>query len=305
MNSWHRFAGKAFVMLVIILTMSHPAFSVRRPVTSIEFGPERSPIRPASPELTGAYILAELLAHNRLRDKQLAGYSTVRTYQVMSDRGKLYASEVVRMHYHAPDHMRFSIASAQGLLLVRDLVLKRLMESEVKASAGKARRNTSLRPANYSFQLLGEQNVGAYNCYVVQATPRRADKHLFKGKVWIDTEGYGVVRISGQPAGKLSFWIESAHFVRQYQEIDGFWLPWKDESTVHVRFAGTKILTIVHRQYIVNGRAASALHAIGPSTSKHESTPVVKSLTGAGFAPGILAPRDGNSHTQIGADRLH
>ena len=269
MNSWH---SKTFVMLVIILIVSRAALSDGRPVTSIEVQPERSPLRPVSPELTGAYILSEVLAHNRLRDTELAGYSTLRTYQVMSDRGKVYASEVVRMRYHAPDHLHFFITSAHGSRLVRDLVLKRLIESEVKASAGKARRNTSLRPANYSFQLLGEQNVGAYNCYVVQATPKRADKHLFKGKIWIDTEGYGVVRISGQPAGKLSFWIESAHFVRQYQEIGGFWLPWKDESTVHVRFAGTKILTIVHRQYIVNGRAASSFHAIGPTTSKHESS---------------------------------
>jgi hypothetical protein len=38
------------------------------------------------------------------------------------------------------------------------------------------------------------------------------------------------VRIEGHPAKKLSFWIRRADFVRQYQKIDGFWLPQKDQT---------------------------------------------------------------------------
>jgi hypothetical protein len=273
MNRPHGFPTKSFVVFLMVLTISGAAFSAGRTAMGANVQPATSPLRAATPELTGADIFAELLKHNRLRAVHLARYSTVRTYQVMSNHGKVYATEVVRMRYLAPDHLHFSIASAEGSWLVRDLVVKRLIESEAKASAGKARRNTSLRPANYSFELLGEQNVGAYPCYVVQALPRRPDKHLFKGKVWIDTTDYGVVRISGQPAAKLSFWIESAHFVRQYQRIGRFWLPWKDESTVRMRFAGTKILTVVHRQYTVNGRAASGLQAAVMPNSKRDSAP--------------------------------
>jgi hypothetical protein len=259
MNSCHRFA--TFVVLATVVTMPGTAFSDGLPGRCAGVRPESTSLRPARPELTGADILAELLEHNRLRDAQLATYSTLRTYQVMGDTGKLYAREVVRMRYRAPDHEQFFIASAEGSWLVRDLVIKRLIESETKASSRISRRNTSLNPTNYSFQLLGEEDVGPYHCYLLQARPRRRDIHLFEGKIWIDSEDYGVVRISGQPAGKLSFWIESAHFVRQYQRIGRFWLPWKDESTVRMRFAGTKILTIVHRQYILNGRAASRSEA--------------------------------------------
>jgi hypothetical protein len=86
-----------------------------------------------------------------------------------------------------------------------------------------------------------------------RATPKRTDKYLFEGKVWIDTEDYAVVRIVGHPAKKVSFWIERVNFVRKYQKIDGFWLPQKDETHVQVRMYGQKVLTIDHQNYIVTG----------------------------------------------------
>jgi hypothetical protein len=61
-----------------------------------------------------------------------------------------------------------------------------------------------------------------------------------------------VVRIEGHPAKKLSFWIQRADFVRQYQKIDGFWLAQRDETFVEVRLYGKKVLTIEHQNYVVN-----------------------------------------------------
>ncbi len=71
--------------------------------------------------------------------------------------------------------------------------------------------------------------------------------------MWIDTQDYAVVRIAGHPAKKLSFWIERADFVREYQKIDGFWLSKKDETFVKVRMYGQKILIIDHQNYTVTG----------------------------------------------------
>jgi hypothetical protein len=62
-----------------------------------------------------------------------------------------------------------------------------------------------------------------------------------------------VVRIEGHPARKLSFWIQRADFVRQYQNINGFWLPQKDQTFVQVRLYGKKVLNIEHQNYVVNG----------------------------------------------------
>src|SRR5205807_640655 len=101
------------------------------------------------------------------------------------------------------------------------------------------------------------QQVGPYHCFVLRAIPKRREKYLFEGKVWIDAEDYAVVRIEGRPAKKLSFWIERADFVRQYQKIDSFWLPQRDVTLVQVRLYGRKALTIDHQNYTVNRSVAS------------------------------------------------
>ena len=217
-----------------------------------------SPLRAPFQSMTGDELFARLLEHNRLRDLRLERYRAVRTYEVASDKGKIYAEEVVRVEYRAPDHKTFITDSEKGSALVRDLVLKRLIESESETSRGRAHHDSSIRPANYEFTLLGEQDVGPYHCLVVHATPRRQDKYLFEGNVWIDTEDYAIVRIAGHPAKSLSFWITRADFVRQYQRIGDFWLPAQDETLVHVRLYGKKILTIHHGEYVVNqGQSAT------------------------------------------------
>jgi len=78
-------------------------------------------------------------------------------------------------------------------------------------------RDSSIKPANYKFSLLGEQDVGPYHCVVVEAIPRRKDKYLFEGKIWIDAQDYGIVRIAGHPAKSPPFWITRADFVPSYQ----------------------------------------------------------------------------------------
>ncbi len=210
-----------------------------------------SPLQARFQGMTGDELFSKLLEHNRLRDTRLEQYSAVRTYAVTNDKGKIYAEEVIRVHYRAPDHKTFVTDSENGSGLVRKLVLKRLIESESETSSGRAHRDSSIKPANYEFNLLGEQDLGPYRCLVAEAIPKRRDKYLFEGNVWIDAHDYAIVRIAGHPAKSLSFWIKRADFVREYQKIGEFWLPAKDLTFVEVRLYGKKILTIDHRDYVI------------------------------------------------------
>jgi hypothetical protein len=47
-------------------------------------------------------------------------------------------------------------------------------------------------------------------------------------------------------------WVDKADFVRRYQKIGDFWLPLKDETSVHVKLYGSKTLTIDHQSYTIN-----------------------------------------------------
>lgn len=214
--------------------------------------------RPAkSGSLTADDIIAKLLEHNQLRNAQLQRYSAVRTYEVRNLEGKLSAQEVVQVEYRAPDKKTFQKTSEQGSGIVRHLVFDRLMQSENEAASGQEHHNSALTPANYTFLLLGEEDLGPYHCYVVETAPKRSDKYLFEGTVWIDAGDFAVVKIAGHPARRPSFWIKRADFVRQYQRIDGFWVPSRDETLVEVRIHGKKVFTIDHDRYSINNDAGS------------------------------------------------
>ncbi|MGA9509626.1 MAG: hypothetical protein WBV55_13505 [Candidatus Sulfotelmatobacter sp.] len=214
-------------------------------------------LEPVRPGVTSVQIFDELVAHNSLRSATLLNYTALRTYQVVDLQGKVHAEEAGRMEYLAPEQKRFVVTSERGSVLVRRLALNALIAGEIETTAGKQHHDSAISPANYTLNVLGEQQVGPYHCFVVQAVPKRKDKYLFEGKIWIDAEDYAVVRIEGHPAKKLSFWIQRADFVRQYQKISGFWLPQRDVTFVEVRLYGKKALTIDHREYSVNGSFAN------------------------------------------------
>lgn len=211
-----------------------------------------APLEPLRPGVTEDKVFAELLSHNELRKAALIDYTVLRTYQVVDLKGKVHAEETGRMEFRAPDKKTFVLTSESGSGLIRHLALNPLINSEIETAAGKEHHDSAISPENYTLTLLGEQQVGPYHCFVAQATPKRREKYLFEGKVWIDADDYAVVRIEGHPAKKLSFWIERADFVRQYQKIGNFWLPKRDQTLVQVRLYGQKALTIDHRDYDVN-----------------------------------------------------
>jgi len=204
---------------------------------------------PSSAGVTGDILFSRLLEHNRLRELHLQRYSVARTYQVKNDKGKVRAESQVVLQYRAPATKEFKIVSEKGSGFVRKRVFKRLLDSEVETAAGRNRHDSSITPTNYTFELLGEEDVDGYHSFVVQAIPKRKDKYLFDGKIWIEATEFAIVKIAGQPAKNPSFWIKRVDFVRRYQKVGQFWLPLKDESTTHVRIFGTHILTIDYANY--------------------------------------------------------
>jgi hypothetical protein len=221
-------------------------------------------LNPPPSSVADERLFSDVVSHNELRNTSLRQYSVLRIYSVSDLNGRVHAKETVRLDYVAPDKKTFVKLSEEGSGIVRRLVLNRLMDSETAAASGKEHHDSSLTPANYVFRLVGQEDLAGRHCYVVEAQPRRKDKYLFEGKVWIDSADFAVVKITGHPARKLSFWISRADFVRQYEKIGDFWFPTKDETVVDVRFYGQKILRIEHRTESINGGTFSGSASAAP-----------------------------------------
>lgn len=209
----------------------------------------------ASMVQAGQDIIAKMLERNRVRSEHLQRYSSVRTYEIRNTQGKLAAQTVVHVDYEAPDKKTFNKTSEEGSGIVRHLVFDHLIQSEGETSSGREHHDSAITEANYAFALVGEEDLGPYHCFVLTATPKRKDKYLFEGKIWIEAADYAIVKIAGHPAKKPSFWVNRADFVREYQRIDGFWLPFKDETLVEVKMYGRKVFTVDHKNYIINSES--------------------------------------------------
>jgi len=246
-GSWERWLVAIFVLG---LTSSVASAQSRGSQSAAEQVVTSRGIRAAG--LTGDDIIAKMLERNRARNERLQRYSAVRTYEIATLEGKSAAKTVVRVDYEAPDKKTFTRTFEKGSGIVRHLVFDRLMQSEEETSSGREHHDSAITPSNYAFTLSGQEDVGPYHCFVLDVTPKRKDKYLFEGKIWIDSEDFAVVKIAGHPAKKPSFWINRADFVREYQIIDGFWRPYRDKTSVEVKIYGRRILTVDHQQYLIN-----------------------------------------------------
>jgi hypothetical protein len=234
------------------------------------------PLEPLRSAVTGNVILAELVAHNERRSGALLEYTAVKRHQVIDSRGGMYAEEIAHIEYYAPDKKTSVVTSENGWGPVGHFTLDYLIASEIEATVGGEDGDSSITPANYKLDPLGEQQVGAFHCFVVRAIPKRKEKDLFQGKIWIDAQDYAIVRIEGHPVKRPSFWIASEDYVRQYRKIDGFWLPQKDETLVHVRLYGTKLLTVDHWNYVVN----HAIESPSNASTIHEQPSGMSTVSG-------------------------
>ncbi len=232
------------------------------------------PVDAAAAEARGNEIFTKLVEHNDGRTRRLERYTGTREYELRNDKDQLSAREVVRVEFRAPDSKNFETVSEEGSTWIRRFVFRGLIDSESEAASGREHRDSSITPYNYSFRYLGEQDLDGQPCYVVYATPKRVDKYLFEGTVWIDAHDFAVARIDGHPAKSPSFWIKRVNWVRNYGRVGDFWLPMQDETYTEVKIFGKKKLIIRYNDYVVNPTVTERDKA--PADPAHQNKPGIE-----------------------------
>lgn len=216
-------------------------------------GGSRSTNQPSAKDDMGVgTIVSRLIKHQHRQKAQLNRYSVLRTYTLEDDTGRVRAKEVVKMEYQAPRSKRFTKISAIGSAFIRTHVFKRLMIREVGRASDRQDRDWSVTPVNYTFQLLGREQLNSVSCFVIYVTPKRKKSYLFEGQIWISEQDFAIVKATGHLAKNPSFWIKRVDFERIYQKLDGFWLPAEERSTADVRIYGKRVLTIRYANYTLN-----------------------------------------------------
>jgi hypothetical protein len=214
-----------------------------------------------APILSADEVIAKLIDSNAQRDKLGAGYAGSRRYVLENERLNKRAEMLVSVKCDPDGRKHFEVVSEEGWKSANKRVVHKMLESETETSQPQIRPTTSLAPENYRFQVLGKDSLDARPVYVIQVVPKREDKYLFEGRIWVDAEEFAVVRIEGKPAKNPSFWTHSIHFVQQYHKSGRFWFPLSTESVTDARIVGKTEVTISYFDYQPNSTAESSLSA--------------------------------------------
>ncbi len=215
-------------------------------VSAVSAAAQDAPLPPASE------IAARMAARDAQRQASLEGYAGMRRYTLVNDHMHKRAEMVVRVSGDPDGTKHFEIVEETGWKAAQKHVLRKMLESESETSRPEAREKTRLCAENYEFQIVGRETVGERAVYAVDVAPKRKEKYLFQGRIWVDAEDYALVRAEGNPAKNPSFWTKHVHFVHTYEKNGAFWFPVTTESVTDARLFGTTSLTIEYFEYKPN-----------------------------------------------------
>lgn len=200
-------------------------------------------------------IIARMLYRNSQREELQAGYSGARRYFLENQKFNKRAEMLVRVNCDPDGTKHFEVVSEEGWSSANKHVLRKMLESESETSRPQVRERTGINPENYNFQLMGTDTLDSRTVYIVEVLPKRQDKYLIEGRIWVDAEDFALARAEGKPARNPSFWIHSVNFVQVYHKSGMFWFPVATQSLTDARIFGKTAVTISYFGYLPNSTA--------------------------------------------------
>jgi len=198
---------------------------------------------------TAEEIVNRMAAHDLARQTLIEGYVGTRRYVLENHKYHKRAEMLVQVHGDQDGTKHFEIISQEGWGAANKHVLRKMLESEYETSRSAMRASAKLVPQNYDFEFVGTELLGNREAYVLEVHPRRNEKYLFQGRIWVDAEDYALARAEGKPAKKPSFWTKDIHFVQIYQKRGPLWFPFSTQSVTEAHLFGTTDVRIEYRDY--------------------------------------------------------
>jgi outer membrane lipoprotein-sorting protein len=198
---------------------------------------------------TAEEIVARMAARDLARQTSIEGYAGMRRYVLENEKFQKHAEMLVQVAGDRDGTKHFEVVSEDGWKAAHKHVFHKMLESESETSRPDMRANSKLIPENYEFALVGTEVVGDRAAYVLEVHPKRNEKYLFQGRIWVDAEDYALARAEGMPAKKPSFWTKSIHFVQVYQKYGPVWFPLSTQSVTEAHIFGTTDVSIEYFDY--------------------------------------------------------
>jgi hypothetical protein len=232
---WHRIIGVLFLYLCGAACALAQTASAIPPIEAIIAG------------------MALARAENQARFRS---YIVTRNYELFGkEREKAKSHVIADISFVPPATKKYTIQKANGTRFGMTIV-RRMLMSEVEIARDYAL--TDFSPSNYDFRFIIEENAGGQRCYLLELLPKRKDKNLLQGKIWVDASTYLPQRIEGEPLKTPSWWLRRLHIELSYGEVGGMWLQTALEATAAVRILGPHTMVSRDVKYQLSDLVANA-----------------------------------------------
>jgi hypothetical protein len=226
--------------------------------------------------------MAQARAENRHRFRP---YIVTRDYKLFGNERQHAKSQVIaEVTFVPPASKKYAIQQSNGTRL-GERIVRRMLESE--AEIAKNYSSTDISLDNYDLRFIREEGFVGQRCYVLELLPKRKDRNLVNGNIWVDARTYLLHRTEGQPAKRASWWLRDVRMVFLYGDVEGMWLQTASEATATVRILGQHTIVSQDVKYNIDELVAvGANQAFPANTSRVRSTraiPVHQSDSGAQF----------------------
>lgn len=210
-------------------------------------------VAPPAPDLNA--ILARMAQARAENQAFLKPYTVTRLYVLVGKDEHNQKSEVTaEVSFVPPNVKKYVIKQTEGSGL-GERIVRRMLDGETQIV--KDYGATDYTVANYGFALEREELLDGQRCYVIALSPKRKDKTLLRGNLWVDAATFRVRRMEADPAKSPSWWLKDPHVIFTYGDVDGMWLQTASEFTTSVRIFGRHTMTSRDVKYEAGVRAAT------------------------------------------------
>lgn len=174
--------------------------------------------------------------------KNFRAYIVKRDYRFYhEDRDNLKAEVIAEVAFIPPGRKEFKILASRGHSR-GEKVVRQILEDEQKAAAASVPPGAISR-TNYYFTSLGRDVLDGVSSYLLRISPKRKDRNLVDGRIWVDPETYMVRKMEGDMTKLPSWWLKSVHVKIDFNNMNGMWIETSREAEANVRIFGEYIFT--------------------------------------------------------------
>jgi len=167
---------------------------------------------------------------------QSKSYDVTREYTLFRGSETQPASEITaQVDFVPPDTVGYKITQTRGSSRGEQIVRYLL---DLETGSAKKARGSDISRANYDFVFLRQEDIGVVPEYVLGIVPKRKNKYLLRGQIWVEASTFHIRRIEGIPAKSPSLWVRGIYITLQLGQLDSMWVPISFDAVGTVRFLG-------------------------------------------------------------------